>query len=134
MCVCVCVRHVCVHRFACAPLFLNCDRNNHNLILVCRIACVSVSVECAFMCLLYCIITCNLISPTTCTYHQPLQDSFTSPKFVSYEKIKYFWIVFVCLNNLWIVLPSYICYKAYTELKTLCERGERVMEGEKKKE
>ena len=86
------------------------------------------------MCLLYCINECNFfdcIRSAYSIYH--LQDSFTSPKFDSYEKIKYFWIVFVCLNNVWIVLPSYICYKAYTELRTLCERGEAVKEAKKKK-
>ena len=56
-----------------------------------------------------------------------------APKFDSYEKIKYFWVIFVCLNNVWVILPSYLCYKAYYELKSVFEKAEEIVDGKKKK-
>ena len=38
------------------------------------------------------------------------------PTFSSYNKIKYFWFVFVFLNSIWIFVPIYFYYDVYRRL------------------
>ena len=45
---------------------------------------------------------------------QLLQD--WPPTFDSYNKIKYFWFVFVFLNSIWIFVPIYFYYDVYRRL------------------
>ena len=42
------------------------------------------------------------------------------PKFDTYIKIKYFWIVFVFLNGIWVVLPTATIIKEYCREYCTC--------------
>ncbi len=47
----------------------------------------------------------------------PLQDWVWPPTFDSYIKIKYFWIIFVGCNLVWIIVPTSICYCILKEME-----------------
>jgi cholestenol delta-isomerase len=48
--------------------------------------------------------------------HMPADDSLLAPSFDSYLKLKYFWFVYVFMNNVWTLIPVYVCYQAYVSL------------------
>ncbi len=55
---------------------------------------------------------------------RPSQD--WPPRFDSYIKIKYFWFVFVFLNNIWVVLPLWVIFNAYRNLgRIICDEKKR---------
>ena len=48
-----------------------------------------------------------------------VQDCQWPPTFSGYLKLKYFWFIFVCLNWIWIVLPTIVIAKAYYQLEEM---------------
>ena len=46
------------------------------------------------------------------------------PRFDTYLKVKYFWLVFICLNSIWIVVPCLVFWKTYKELGELVTNGD----------
>ena len=51
-----------------------------------------------------------------------LQDWSWPPVFDSYLKVKYFWLIFVGCNAVWIVIPLYIYISTFKEMSKLLHK------------
>jgi hypothetical protein len=49
--------------------------------------------------------------------HLPANDFVWPPKFDSYFKVKYFWIIFVGLNPIWIIIPIIAMIMSYYDIE-----------------
>lgn len=47
------------------------------------------------------------------------------PKFDSYLKLKYFWLIFVGCNMVWIIVPLYIYYSTFRDLSRLLTKAKK---------